>query len=260
MVSGGAVISTFRLHTTASSYYRFVIAYHGSHSSGEALANDTDIGLRSLADQKGFILACPNGVGGGWNCLIGAVSGADDDVAFTRAMIDLFCNSYHADPDRVFVAGVSAGGYLVYRLAMESPDKIAAAGVVVGGLGIYSVNGVPVMTDIPKPAAPVSLMHICGLKDPGARYGGFQFPKNKVLPVPTSIGVFVASNRCLAAPKEKYDKKYRIRRVRYGECDAGTEVELVVFEKLGHVWPVASNGLSASQTLWEFFSTHPKLR
>ena len=120
-----------------------VIAFHGARGNGKGMAKMT--GFDALADKHGFIAAYPDAIvePGTWNALFGSVPGgvgvtADDvdDVAFVRALIGLMQHTYHADPNRVFVCGHSAGAYMAYRLAVELSDRIAAAGVVNGSLGI----------------------------------------------------------------------------------------------------------------------------
>jgi polyhydroxybutyrate depolymerase len=149
-----------------------VIAIHGSGGTGQGMAGLT--GFNGMADRHGFIAAYPDGIVAKqhtWNSLYGRVPGGQgitaddvDDVAFLRTLIDALHDSYHTDPSRVFICGHSAGAYMSYRMAMELPDRIAAAGIVNGSLGIKSRDGVPSVPDIPGPAGPVSVIHICGKK------------------------------------------------------------------------------------------------
>jgi polyhydroxybutyrate depolymerase len=242
-----------------------VIAFHGSHGTGRAMAASTN--LNALADEKGFIAACPDGILGNWNCLLGEASGdfgrllaKHDDVAFTRALIDLLCNSFNADPDRVFVFGHSSGAHMCYRLALELPDKIAAAGIVEGAISILSVDGKPVTTEIPKPRGMVSLMQICGGKDDRMSFNGRQTPKSKILPVLDSLQLFLTANGCADTPKKTDDSDGGVHRTLYSDCKAGTAVELVILDNCPHIWPGDGYGLATSRALWEFFLSHPKNR
>ncbi|MCX7048509.1 MAG: alpha/beta hydrolase-fold protein [Candidatus Sumerlaeota bacterium] len=242
-----------------------VIAFHGSRGSGKGMAGTT--GFSALADKKNFIAAYPDGVvePGTWNALFGVAPGGQgvtaddvDDVAFTRALIDTLCKTKRADPDRVYVCGFSAGAYMSYRLAVELSDRIAAVGIVNGSLGIKSLDGKPVTTEIPAPLAPVSLIHIAGKQDKAVVFQGRQTPKNLFKSVPDCIQTFVKSNACSTPAKVTTDTAHGVSRTLYTGGKAGTEVELVIVEKCGHEWPGERNGLSASQALWDFFSTHPK--
>jgi len=44
----------------------------------------------------------------------------------------------------------------------------------------------------------------------------------------------------------------------YTACRAGTSVELVTIEGLGHLWPSLLDGTPLSNILWDFFAVHPK--
>ncbi len=148
-----------------------LVAFHGAGGTGMGFL----AAFSGLADRHGFIAACPDGILGknrGWNALWGKpVPGGHgaqidevDDIGFARALIDQLHESYHTDPLRVFVCGHSAGGYMSYRVAVDLAGRIAAAGVVNGSMGIRLFNGEPSVSDIPLPAVPVSVIHICGAR------------------------------------------------------------------------------------------------
>jgi polyhydroxybutyrate depolymerase len=183
-----------------------------------------------------------------------------DDVAFVRALIDTLEKSHHADPHRVFACGFSAGANMSYRLAIELADRIAAVGIVNGSLGIKSVDGKPVPFEIPAPAAPISVLHICGRQDSTVKFAGAQTPKNLYKSAPECIRFFVTANACSAASRETRDTQHGLTRSLHSGGKAGTEVELIIVENCGHAWPTAHNGIDASEALWEFFSKHPKAK
>lgn len=242
-----------------------LIAMHGARGNGQGMAAYT--GFNPIADKNAFIAAYPDGLAGDrtWNSLFGTIPGAEgvlsdevDDVAFLRALIGYLRDNLHADPARIFACGHSAGAYMAYRAAVDLPDLIAAAGVVNGSLGIKSVDGKPCGATIPTPAVPVSLIHICGKQDNAVKFEGAQTPKNLFKSVPDCIQFFVQADQCAATPQETHDAQNGVDRALYTGGKNGTEVELVVVQNCGHGWPMPQNGLSASQELWDFFSTHPK--
>lgn len=56
-----------------------------------------------------------------------------NDVIFIENAIDFMVANYtFIDPDRIYVAGMSNGGFMAYRLACDSADKIAAFASVTG--------------------------------------------------------------------------------------------------------------------------------
>lgn len=54
-----------------------------------------------------------------------------DDIAFMRALIDHLVADENGDPARVYVVGVSSGGFLVPRIACEMGDEVAAVADVI---------------------------------------------------------------------------------------------------------------------------------
>jgi predicted peptidase len=54
-------------------------------------------------------------------------------VAFLDALLDDVASQYAVDPDRVYVTGLSMGGYGAWHLAMEFPDRFAAIAPISGG-------------------------------------------------------------------------------------------------------------------------------
>ncbi len=242
-----------------------VIVLHGSRSNGQAMANYS--GFSAVADREGFVVAYPDAVvnPGNWNALFGKVEGGQgvavdiDDVGFIRALIAHVETTFHTDPHRVFACGMSAGAYMAYRLAVELPDRLAAVGVVNGSLGIASVDGKPVLEEIPKPAGPISLMHICGRQDGIVKFVGGQAAKNKFKSVPDCVQFFVQSNGCDKHPRETIDAEHRVTRTLYTGGRDGAEVELIIVEKCGHEWPQQQrHGIAASRAMWTFFAAHPR--
>ena len=88
-------------------------------------------GLDAKADKDNVLVAYPDGQGGGFNALI--CCGSADDVGFLNALTDHLVQTWHADPNQVFLTGISNGGDMSFRAAVESTGKFAAIGVVSGG-------------------------------------------------------------------------------------------------------------------------------
>jgi poly(3-hydroxybutyrate) depolymerase len=61
-----------------------------------------------------------------------------DDVSFIRALIDKLEHDYPVDPKRVYIAGISNGAMMSYRLACELSDKIAAITPVEGAQNVIA--------------------------------------------------------------------------------------------------------------------------
>ena len=93
---------------------------------------------QGIAARDRFIAVYPNGTGGRagrlltWNaghCCAAAMDKSVDDVGFIGAIVDTLIASGRADATRVYVTGMSNGGYFTTRLLCEQLE------------GIFSVDG-----------------------------------------------------------------------------------------------------------------------
>lgn len=116
-----------------------VIVLHGSMSDGTAARKMTYYSFDVLAERNGFIALYPDGFDDHWNdCRASADYQANlrdvDDVGFMRQLVAAMVDRYGVDPGRVFVTGLSNGGQMAYRIALEAPDLIAGAAAVIASL------------------------------------------------------------------------------------------------------------------------------
>ena len=112
-----------------------VVVMHGSDQNGGRIRIETGYGFDRLADQRGFAVAYPDGYEGYWNAcnVIGDYSANTrdiDDVAFLTGMVDTIITDIDVDRDRVFGTGVSRGGHMAFRLALEAPARFRAVAAV----------------------------------------------------------------------------------------------------------------------------------
>ena len=102
-----------------------VISLHGGFASPKGMFHLAD--FRPLAEREKFIVVCPASKHI-WH------DGADihgiDDVKFIDHLITYMIGTYHADLERVYVTGISNGGFMTTRLACQLPKRIAAIAVV----------------------------------------------------------------------------------------------------------------------------------
>jgi polyhydroxybutyrate depolymerase len=104
-----------------------VIALHSSMGSAPQARETFGYDFDLLADQQGFVVAYPNGYAGHWNEAkvkgpFAAKQENIDDVGFLHALVDDLVDRYNIDRSHVYVTGVSNGGSMVLRLALETPD------------------------------------------------------------------------------------------------------------------------------------------
>src|SRR5687767_4837238 len=114
-----------------------VVAFHGM------LVDDKDVmptytRLNETAERHGFLLAYPNAAGGAWGLWPRKIV---NDIAFFDALLARLSADYRLDPDRVYVLGMSNGGYFAHLLARERSKTIAAAASHSGPLGLHTLGG-----------------------------------------------------------------------------------------------------------------------
>lgn len=118
-----------------------VFVLHGSKGSGKRMRSATAYEFDQLADKLGFIVVYPDGYQQHWNdCRRSADYAANieniDDVMFFKTMIDFFSEEYAINQDRIFVTGMSNGGHMAYRLALESPELFMAFAPIAANLPV----------------------------------------------------------------------------------------------------------------------------
>src|SRR5579864_2776816 len=108
-----------------------VVVMHGSGQNGEQMRKWTGYGFERLADERGFAVVYPDGYEGYWNAcnIVGDYSANKlniDDVGFLTGMVEKLITEIGVDPARVFAAGISRGGHMAFRLALEAPSRFLA--------------------------------------------------------------------------------------------------------------------------------------
>ncbi|TMA54740.1 MAG: hypothetical protein E6J75_13420 [Deltaproteobacteria bacterium] len=95
-----------------------VLVLHGGGGNGFGMSRLSH--FNRVADERGFIAVYPDGVDAFWADGRGVTDADDhgvDDVGFLMALLDALAGRHGIDPARVFVAGISNGGFMAQRLA-----------------------------------------------------------------------------------------------------------------------------------------------
>ena len=89
-----------------------------------------------IAAREQLVVIAPDAGKGGWSdCFASDARVArKDDVGFIGALIEHAIANHDVDPDRVYLIGVSRGGWMAYAVAIEIPHKLAAFSVVLAGM------------------------------------------------------------------------------------------------------------------------------
>jgi polyhydroxybutyrate depolymerase len=112
-----------------------VAVMHGSGENGAQMQIEMGYGFERLADERTLAVVYPDGYEGYWNaCNIVSDYSANklnvDDVGFLLAMVDRLIAEIGLDPGRVFATGISRGGHMAFRLALEAPSRFRGVAAV----------------------------------------------------------------------------------------------------------------------------------
>ncbi|MBV8390253.1 MAG: dienelactone hydrolase family protein [Mucilaginibacter sp.] len=239
-----------------------IISLHGR--LGTAARQMIFADFRLLADRDKFIIVCPQGIERSWNDGRGtpANSRGVNDVKFIDELITYIISTYHADPARVYVTGMSNGGFMTSRLACELNKRIAAVAVVAASMD---------QDEGYKPTQSIPVMYIQGTKDPLVPFAGGQmkgaggviYSHEDILkkwvavdhcdskPVVTNLPILV--NDGTTVTKEEYTSNDGMKVIGFTIVDGG------------HTWPGGtqylpkfmigslSKNLNACDEIWKFF-------
>lgn len=256
-----------------------VLALHGGGGTVRQFDQKLSQGqFKTIANQRGVILVFPDGMNRQWND--GRTqhlkrSKSYDDVGFISKVIDRMIDDYGVDSQRVYVTGISNGGFMSVRLALDLSDKIAAIAPVTAQL--------PLALQHKTPKQPISVMTINGTEDPIVPYQGghvrlFRFGRSRgeILSASDTIEHFRLHNSCQATPKKTSlpekdsNDDTRVEMEQYTGCADQTEVTLVKVLGGGHTWPGGaqylkpkvigrvSKDINASAMIIDFFLKHSR--
>lgn len=233
------------------------------------------------ADRLGFIVCCPQGVSKRWqDGRQFAVEEAKkegpvpDDVAFLVALLDHLKKTYRIDDGAVFATGISNGGLLSYRLALDRPDLFAAVAPVIASL--------PEELRRKRPGRGVSIAIFNGTDDPMMPYDGGAIKlgrrsrreRGRVLSTPDTVAHFRRLYGCdrmvgpVLLPDVDPRDGTRVRKTVHSGGKDGAEVVLYSIENGGHTWPGGKqylrkriigkvcHDINASRLILEFFLAH----
>lgn len=223
-----------------------VLVMHGSGEGSQAIRVGTGYGFERLADQHGFAVAYPKSFGFDWNdcSSIGntAVDGVRaDDAVFLAALVEKLVGEIGVDPNRVFAAGVSNGGSMALRLALEHPKRYRAVAAALANVPA------PQNFQCQPGAQTPSVMILNGTEDPLVPYAGGEinllglFYKGGQVISSTASAQYLADRNAIAGKPQvnltQTAHGTRVEHARWQAADGRTEVELVTLHGAGHGLP-----------------------
>jgi poly(3-hydroxybutyrate) depolymerase len=124
------------------------IALHAYRWTVGTLRANTTADLDNFSASHNIVLAYGEGYSGSWNagepCCGAALSRGLDDVAYLRAIVTNAAIRTPVDLSRVYVIGVSNGGMMAFRAAIEARDVFAGACAMGGDLLVADQADAPV--------------------------------------------------------------------------------------------------------------------
>jgi polyhydroxybutyrate depolymerase len=257
-----------------------VLVMHGSASSGARMRSDTGWAFEELADRDGTVVVYPDAFAGQWNdCRatgdFEARKRGVDDVAFLRAVVarldgDPALRGRRIAAEQVFATGLSNGGHMALRLALEAPAMVAGVASIAASLPAAS-------NSLCSPSGrPVPVLLINGDADPVSPYDGGEIwsigPFNRRGTV-QSAGESAEYFRQLAGYADPpFEHRYPDLDPQDGtvatrmvwSADERPEVDLITIHGGGHTIPHpvkamprilgrTSHDISAAEEIWRFF-------
>jgi polyhydroxybutyrate depolymerase len=246
-----------------------VLALHGG--SGNANQFKKDSGFDAVAEEHGFIVVYPDGLGSFkyslhvWNSgtiSLGQEMGTDD-VGFIIALISHLAAIFTINASRIYITGHSNGAMMTYRMAAEHPELFAAAAPVAGSVGGKETPE-SALYHIPTPTQAVSIVHVHGRQDQNVLYNGgysesgFEVGVRYDLAANESVSFWVDANGCQRPAMVSNSANGKITMEKYINGKNNTEVVFVTFNEQNHFWENMDaevqteqfNGSSLADMIW----------
>lgn len=250
-----------------------VFALHGAKGSADRLP--AYLGLNAVADREGFLVVYPQGIDNRWNdgrtpdeTAVGDANDADD-TGFLNGLADALVAQGVADPKRLFVSGISSGGFMALKLGCTEGSRFAGYGAIAASMPVSA-------KDACKLSSPVPVVMINGTADEIIPFGGTSNrPEPQNIAPPLDVAArFADLNGCSSAsemPVSNADGKNPVNVTlrSWSGCKTGASVEFYAVKGGGHQAPAInekassivldmlvgarSHDLDTAETIWAFF-------
>lgn len=267
-----AFITHIPSNYTGSDSVPIVFVLHGGGGTANGMISFSEYDL--VSDTAGFIAVFPQGAvpasTGGYTWADGRGTPADtagiDDVGFFSALIDHLHNDYEIINSKVYACGISNGGFMSQRLAVELNNRIAAVASVGATIDSSQVSTY-------QPQSPVPVMLINGVDDPFVPFNGGQVKGGHGYAI-SSFDLFnfwFQKNNCngqidsIQLPDVVTSDSSTITKYYSHYCDCNSQIVLYKVNGGGHTWPgvptflyeiiagQTNEDIHASVEIWQFF-------
>ena len=245
-----------------------IISLHGRLGTADRQMKFAN--FKPIADREKVIIVCPQGIDRSWND--GRETPANtkgiNDVKFIDQLISYIIDIYNADASRIYVTGMSNGGFMTSRLACELNSRIAAIAVVAASMDKDMSY---------QPTKPMPAMYIQGTKDPLVPYAGGLMrkgAKGAIYGHEDILKKWAVADNCDNKPEittlpVKVDDGTSVTKEEYS-CPNGLKVIGFTVVDGGHTWPGGSQylpkfiigprskNINACEEIWKFFKENRK--
>jgi poly(3-hydroxybutyrate) depolymerase len=213
--------------------------------------------FKTIADRENFILLMPQALLGSFNGETYYQWNAHyifpwDDVSLLDYLIDFMFTKFNADLSKVYLSGMSNGGFMTFFTARPLQERLAAIAPI---SGLMSTN-VYLNYTLTRPV-PLCYMH--GTADPIVKIDGS--------PSATDIiALWTANNNCSSPPLVTYlpdlstTDNSTVTLYQYYGGTPDSEIQYYKIEGGGHSIPGNETGanmdINAYEVIWTFFKRH----
>ncbi len=220
-----------------------VMVLHGGGGRGkDGVAGQAQLASYVDGDWP-FIAVYPESLDQQWNDGRAETSGFANDVGFLQMLARALVKKWNADPDKIFVAGISNGGMITQRLMCDAAETFAAGVSISAGMPADYVSKC-------HPSRPVSITLMHGTADPLMPWAGGEITSSKskgvggtVLSAEDTFAFWVKNAGCgardiaKALPDTNPSDGTTVIVHHYGPCAENTNVNLYEIAGGGHTWP-----------------------
>jgi len=255
-----------------------VMVFHGAGGNGKDYL--TKNGWAALSEQKGFVVAAPDGLPALprlpanfrmnprlWNS--GQLNpnmprAKINDMVFVKVLLDDIAHRTSIDKNRIYATGHSNGAGMTFKIGAELSSLFSGIATV---MGLNTSEGA-------RPTKALPTLMLIGTRDPlnPIEGGERQLPwgKSTVPPMSHGIQAWSESLNCTTpAVQERDDEQVTIER--FKQCRDGASYTIWYLKGQGHAWPGGQDSglpesvmgpnitrINATDLIWQFFSVLPR--
>jgi polyhydroxybutyrate depolymerase len=211
-----------------------ILVLHGQTSTAAWTAENSGFAEAALSHR--FTAVFPQGIRKQWNDGREAQTAGVDDVGFLHRLVTALVGRGLADPKEIYIAGVSNGGMMTFRMLCESSELFAGAATVIANMPTRIGARC-------APRKPVPVVMFNGTNDPLVPYDGggvgFLGGRGSVWAAEETAEFMADVNACEAvrALPLPIGSRVQVTRLEWTLCRTGSSVTLYRMDGAGHQVP-----------------------